>query len=391
MSRLIVPMSSSSVDYADAPPVEVAPPLPENSPIVVVDDDPSMRALIGKYLSRDGYPVEEFQDARDALDALSRESTALLISEMVMPGMSGIDLARRALEEDPDLAIIILTGAADAPTAAESLRLGLADYLTKPIDIGGLEESVQRALRRRAQAIYRRKLQEWLRGEVASHTEEMRCQKAELEQLTLAALSALIRAMEAKGPYLKGHSERVGNLCEEMARRLGMGPKGVKEVRVAGLLHDIGMIRIPDSILNKPAALTPQEYQQIKEHVTIGAEILRPLTYLGRSLEYVRHHHERLDGSGYPDGLKGNDTPLGARILALAESYVSLSEERPFRPALSPLEALETLGATEGMWYERRLLDALELAVNEEESLAPAPGLPILPDALTSRVPQTSI
>ncbi len=244
-------------------------------------------------------------------------------------------------------------------TAIQSLRLGVSDYLTKPVDLEDLEHVVAQTLRRRAAAIYRSKLETWLREEVDRQTRE-------LQQVTFTTLAALVRAMEAKDPYLKGESERVARLSQRLARRLGMDPEEVREVQIAGTLHDIGFISTPDSILHKEGKLSDEEYADIRRHVEIGVAILEPLKHLGRAIEYVRYHHERWNGSGYPEGLKGEEIPLGARIVGLADSYVALTTDRPFRPAQSPAEALQTLQATEEVWFQRELLDALKTVVREE-------------------------
>ncbi len=188
---------------------------------------------------------------------------------------------------------------------------------------------------------------------------------AELERVKAATLRALVRGMEAKARYLKGDAERVASLCERMATHLGLSPSEVEEIRNAGLLHDIGMINTRDAVLQKSGPLTEQEHEHLKNHVTVAAEILQPLTYLGRSVEYIRYHHERLDGSGYPEGRRGDEIPLGAQIVGVADAYSTLTEQHPFRPAVSPTEALQALRGAEGVWFDRRLLAALEWAVVE--------------------------
>jgi response regulator RpfG family c-di-GMP phosphodiesterase len=359
-------MSWTPFDFDKTGRVDIKLPEPEATPIIVVDDEQSVLSLLSKVLRREGYPVETFESATDALKRIGEGGVALLITDIRMPVMNGIELARRALEEDPDLAILVLTGAADTDTAVESLRLGIKDYLAKPVSVDALIESVGRALRRRSQELYRHRLEVWLRAEVDRQTEQTRRQSEELKKVSVAALSALVRAMEAKEPYLRGHSEKVAALCEKMGSRLGFKPHEREELRTAGLLHDIGMIAIRDSVVNKDGQLTEEEYRDIQRHVEIGAGILQPLAHVGRAVEYLRCHHERLNGSGYPRGLKGSEIPLGGQVVGLAEIYVSLTEDRAHRQAQSEREALETLREGQGIWFEPRVFQALEKVLLEE-------------------------
>ena len=192
----------------------------------------------------------------------------------------------------------------------------------------------------------------------------------ELKYLKTATLAALVETMKAKAPYLKRDAERVARLSASMATYLGVGSRQVQEIRDAGLLHDIGMISMQEAVLQKSGPLTEEERKQVKHHVLVATEILLLLPYLGRTAEYVLHHHERLDGSGYPDGLRDDEIPRGAQIVGVADAYAALTEERPYRPALSPTEAIETLrgggGGGNPAWFDDEVLDALEWAVLEE-------------------------
>jgi putative nucleotidyltransferase with HDIG domain len=353
-------MSWTPFDFDQTGPAGVGLPAPEATPVMVVDDEPPVLALLAKVLGREGYPVETYESAHDALGRIAEGGIALLITDIKMPLMSGIDLARSALEEDPDLAILILTGAADTDSAVESLRLGVEDYLTKPISVDALTEAVGRALRHRSQELYRHRLEAWLRAEVDKRLEQVQRQAEEIERVSLAALTALVNAMEAKDPYLKGHSEKVAGLCAELASEIGLEPDEVEELRMAGLLHDIGMIAIRESVVHKEGQLTTEEYQHVQEHVDIGATILRPLTNIGNAVEFVRCHHERMDGSGYPRGLAGSELPIGGQVVALAEMFVSLTEKRAHRQARSEGEALQTLSAEMKAKFDSNIFAALE-------------------------------
>ncbi len=352
-------MDWTSVDPNDRASIGAAVPEPESSPIVVADDETSILDLLDKVLGGEGYPVESYTSGREALARIREGGIALLITDIKMPDMDGMELASQALEEDPDLAVLVLTGAGDTESAVESLRLGVEDYLQKPVSVDDLVESVGRALRRRSQSLYRHHIEAWLRAEVDKRTEQVRKQGEELQEVSLATLRALIRAMEAKDPYLKGHSEKVAELGVKMAMHLDLDIPEIEDVRVACLLHDIGMIAVRESVLHKEGKLTEEEYAHVQEHVEVGANILRPLTNLGKAIEYIRCHHERLDGTGYPRGLAGDEMSLGAQIVGVAEIYISLTEERPHRPARSAEDARAAFKKSCSSWYASHVIEAL--------------------------------
>lgn len=348
----------------DAPPVPTGtpqqiPPSPASTPVVVADDEPGVLRAVQRVLEGSGYPVVACEDPRDALARVREGGVAILITDLVMPEMSGLELTRHALGSAPDLAVILMTGRGDENTAAQALRLGVWDYLQKPFGASELEAAVRNVLIRRALILKRHGSSARLREAVALQAREIQQSRAEVQDLTVGVLSVLARLQDERFPWLKGNSERVSALAAEMATHLGLEPEDVQDIKVAGLLHDIGMVSMPDEIMNKPGPLSGPEYELIKEHPRIGAELLAPLRILSRASEYVLFHHERINGSGYPDGLTGPETPLGAQIIGVAESFTTLTESRPFRPSVTPEEAIETLRMSEGVWFDSDLLDAL--------------------------------
>ena len=334
-------------------------PSPTEASIFVVDDDEAIVQSLVHFLGDQGFQVTGFQDPIVAAEAIRTSRPELLLTDRKMPGLSGFDLARRALEEDPDISVVIITGARDVELPIQAFRLGAADYLLKPLDLKEIEETVSRILIRRAQAIFRRGAEERMREEAKARARQLQSKKEELEAVTEGALSALVRIQEERTPHFEGHSRAVANLSERLARELGLPRGEVNSCNTAGFLHDIGMIAIPDRILEKSSPLIAEEYAQVQEHCRTGKEILQPFTHLGRVPEYVGAHHERVDGSGYPEGLTENEIPLGGQIVGVAETFSALVETRPFRTAHSPSEALDILGGTEGIWYSKEVLDAL--------------------------------
>ena len=336
-------------------------PRPAESPVMVVDDDPAVLKVFCRSLERQGYPVKGFLnplDARAALDA--GEAPHLLVVDKEMPGLDGLSLAQHAVESDPSAVAMVITGRPDFESAIKALRLGVVDYLLKPLDAGTFEAAVRRALLARAQAAFHRRVHGRLRDEVQQKTAELERQHARLESVTIASLSALVRLLEARSHHFEGHSQEVARVAERIARKMSLPPEEVEAVRIAGLLHDIGMISVPDAILNKGQDLTPSEYATVREHTLLAEKVLRPFTHLGPAVDYVASHHERLDGSGYPKGLTGKDISLGAHIVSVADVYVALVESRPFREAVTPEEAIATMRGTQGKWFSGKVLDALE-------------------------------
>jgi putative nucleotidyltransferase with HDIG domain len=211
---------------------------------------------------------------------------------------------------------------------------------------------VQKALLAYATDEYSIEMDRWLRDEVHRQT-------SLVHELTLGTIEALLGALEARSPYFRGHSQSVAVSAAGIARELGLAPEAVKEIRTAGLLHDVGMIAVPDAVVNKPAGLSPEEYALVKQHCAKGAEILRPMAHLGEAITFVLEHHERIDGSGYPEGKSGEGISLGGQIVGLAETWTALTEQRAYRNRMAPMEAMETLAGAVGAWYDAELIEAL--------------------------------
>ncbi|HEY2824640.1 MAG TPA: HD domain-containing phosphohydrolase [Gemmatimonadales bacterium] len=338
-------------------------PPPEAVAALIVDDDDAMRAALTRFFTARGSRVEAVPSGERALAALHHGAFAVMMLDMNLPGMSGADLVPRALEVDPDLAIIMLTGVKDATSAAICMQRGALDYLTKPVELTDLGSAIDRALRRRSTAIQNREISTWLKEEVTQRAGELERERRKLEQLTVATLEALINALEAKNEFLAGHSTRVAAIGATIATELHLSDDEIDQVRIAGRLHDLGKIGVRESVLNKSGPLTDDEYRHVREHVTIGAQILAPLAHLGDVIAFVRGHHEHWDGSGYPDRLTGEGIPLGARILAAAEIFDALTTQRPYQETMDAGEAAARMRQITGSVIDPRVMAALEGAV----------------------------
>jgi cyclic di-GMP phosphodiesterase len=337
--------------------------------LLVVDDEEPIRNALKKFLTQQGYDVATAASGEDALRILQRQKISVVLLDVRMPGRSGIDLVPQVLELDPSVAVLMLTAVNDATTAALCMQRGAMDYLTKPIDLADLARAILRAIRRRDSIIEQANLNQWLKEEVAVRTAELRRERAKLERLSVATLEALVNALEAKDPFIRGHSTRVADLSALIAAELGLGDEQVEQVRMAGRLHDIGKIGIREEILGKEGPLTTEEYEQVKQHVVVGSQILAPLAHLGDIIAYVRSHHERWDGQGYPDQLKREEIPLGARILGAAEIYDALTTSRPYQEKMPPEVAVERMRDLAGSVLDPEVYRALETAVRRRQAL----------------------
>lgn len=337
--------------------------------VMVVDDEAPLRSALSRFLKERGYTVTTASSGTQALQRLPEDRPDLMLLDIRMPGLNGIDVVPEALEHDPDLAIVMLTAVGDATSAALCMQRGALDYLTKPIELNDLASAVARALRRRDTMLQDREISSWLKEEVSRRTEELDRARQRQEELTVATLEALVHALEAKNRYLAGHSARVAAFAATIASELGLADEKVEQVRIAGRLHDLGMIGIREDVLDKKGQLTDEEYEHIKEHVLIGSRILAPLAHLGNVVGFVRGHHERFDGSGYPDGLSGEDIPVGARIISAAEVYDALTTSRPYQEKLTPEEAVSRMRMLEGKVLDPAVMDGLARSVAQRQTL----------------------
>ena len=337
--------------------------------VLVVDDEEPIRNALKKFLIQQQFEVYAAGTGDEALQHLRRHRIALMLCDIRMPGTSGVDLVPQAIEVEPDLAILMLTAVNDATSAALCMQRGAMDYLTKPIELADLGRAVQRALKRREMLLENRQLNQWLKEEVTTRTAELQRERMKLERISVATLEALVNALEAKDPYMRGHSARVADLAATIAHQLGTPEEDVEHIRVAGRLHDLGKIGTREAVLNKQGPLTPDEFEHVKQHVVIGSQILAPLSHLGDIIGAVRGHHERWDGTGYPDGLRGDAIPLGARIIGAAEIYDALCTARPYQEKLTPEQAVERMEGMASTVLDPKVYEALSTVVARRGTL----------------------
>lgn len=287
--------------------------------ILIVDDIPSNIELMETILEREDFNVLTALSAADALQLIKDSPPDLAILDVMMPGMDGYELCRRlkAISGSKFFPVIMVTALNGLEDKIKGLEAGADDFFSRPFYNIELMTKIRSLLRLK-------RLQEEL-----DHSESI--------ILTLAV------ALEAKDPYTKGHSERVGNFSARLAEFIGLPEEEQSLIRKAGIIHDIGKIGIGEGILHKVEPLSEEELQLIRQHPVIGENICKPLSSIRATLPAIRHHHERWDGRGYPDGLKGDEIPLIARILGIADSHDAIMSERPYRRPLSMGEALRKM------------------------------------------------
>jgi response regulator RpfG family c-di-GMP phosphodiesterase len=337
--------------------------------LLVVDDEETIRLALSRFLRSRGYDVHTASTGAAALESLAGARFALMLCDVRMPGMSGVEVVPHALAIDPDLAVVMLTALNDAATATGTLTQGALDYLMKPVELADLQQSVERALARRSRSIEQRTIERLIREEVALRTAELEREKSALRSLTISVAETLINAMEAKDIYLRGHSQRVAELAASIAEHLELDEDMVEHVRLAGRLHDVGKIGIREEVLNKPGKLTPEEFEHIKAHVRIGMEILAPLKHIGTALRFVHDHHEHWNGHGYPRGLAGEEISLGGRILTAADAFDALTSKRAYREPMDPIQTVEYLANHAGTLLDPAIYQALRAVVLRRRTL----------------------
>ena len=333
-----------------AVPPQQQPTLPQRSAgagplihVLVVDDEEAVRVALSRFLRSKGYDAVAVGSGAEALERLAKGPFEIMLCDIRMPGMSGLEVLTQALALSSDLGVVMLTAVNEAETATDALARGAMDYIVKPVGLEELERAVQRVAHRRRLEIERRNVEVIIRDEIASRTDELEQERTAMRTLVLGIADTLINAMEAKDVYLRGHSQRVADLAASVADALGLSADVVENVRLAGRLCDVGKIGIHEAVLNKPGSLTPEEFEHVKDHVRIGMEILAPLKHMPIAVEYVGDHHEHFDGSGYPRGLAGEQISIGGRILAACDAFDALTSKRAFREARSPADTLAHL------------------------------------------------
>lgn len=316
--------------------------------ILIVDDEVANLRLLRRVLGRE-YEVLEATSGQEGLELLKKNNVSLIITDQRMPAMTGVQMLEQSLPVNPDAIKILLTGYTDVQALIDAINAGhVYKYVPKPWDADELKLTVRRALET---------------FELKEHNirliQELKSAMGELEELSMGTIRALADALDAKCDYTAGHSLRVSRIACLIGKTLGLPSEDLRDIELGGILHDIGKIGVPESILWKPAQLTPDEREVMRKHPSISAQIIGELRGLRRAREYVRHHHEYFDGSGYPDGLKGENIPLGARIILVSDAYDAMTTDRPYRKAIGHDRAVKELAEMKGTQFDPTVVEAL--------------------------------
>ncbi|MGH9804244.1 MAG: HD-GYP domain-containing protein [Candidatus Acidiferrales bacterium] len=305
--------------------------------ILVVDDNSAVRELLAELLRVQGFEAVTASDGEAALAEFSRRQPDLVLLDVVMPGLDGFEVCRR-LKKDPEhrlTPVVLVTGLSATEDRVRGIEAGADDFLSKPVDRTELFARVRSLLSLKA------------------HTDEL--ERAE------AVLFALARSIEGKDPYTEGHCERLSDYSARLGARVGLGEDQLTALRRAGTVHDIGKVAVPDAVLLKPGPLTPAEQAIMQEHPVVGERICAPLKSFRHVLPIIRHHHERLDGTGYPDRLKGEAIPVTARVLQIVDVYDALITERPYKQAFSVAEAMAVMEEeVRKGWWDREIFSEFQ-------------------------------
>jgi putative nucleotidyltransferase with HDIG domain len=334
--------------------------------ILIVDDEEAIRDVVSTLLEAQGYRCTAVSNGREAVDYLQNNSAELVLSDMIMPEMSGMQLLAWLRTHHKDFPVIMVTAMHDVSTALEAIRRGAYDYILKPFEKDRLFTSVRRALEHRRLVEENRNYQRNLEKLVEQRTAQLQHALSQLEKSYDETLEALGGALDLKDAETEGHCKRVTAFTIAIAKAMKVDPALLPQISRAAFLHDIGKMAIPDRILRKPGPLTVEEKDVMRTHCEIGYNMLVRIPFLREAAEIVLAHQEYFDGSGYPRGLAGEGIPLGARIFAVADALDAMISDRPYRKALSIEHARAEIQRCSGTQFDPK---AVEVFLSIPESL----------------------
>jgi putative nucleotidyltransferase with HDIG domain len=346
--------------------------------ILIVDDEIEITEILADLLSED-YECLKASSAEDALVRLHEGNFQLVISDITMPGMSGLEMIPHIKGFSPQTVVVMISGMQTVESAIGALRLGAFDYLMKPFDLRQVEAVVKRALEHHDLVVAKQRYENHLEELVEQRTAELDRALNSLEGSYRSTLKALTAALETRDSETHGHSERVVSYSLRLGREYGLNSAEMKALEFGSLLHDIGKIGVPDSILRKPAKLTEEEWVRMREHPLHGQQILRGIEFLQGASRVVAQHHEKWDGTGYPLGLRADDIDICARIFAVADAFDAITSDRVYRRGKPYEAAAQELDDWAGRQFDPKVVEAFHRVPKEDweelhrQSLMPKP------------------
>jgi response regulator RpfG family c-di-GMP phosphodiesterase len=363
--------------------------------ILCVDDEPMIREILREALEQEGHRVSEAENGRVALDKVTGGGFDLIVTDVKMPVMDGFTLMKNLGDLTDQIPVVVITSFGDIDVAVDAIRLGAYDYIVKPFNISQVTISVQRALERRRLLLENLQYKKSLEQKVVEKTIDLIRKNKKLEQQAKllegllrdlresyeASLDAMVSAIESRDCETKHHCRRVQVYAVMLAQRLGVTPEQLVDISYGSLLHDVGKIGVPDSILLKPGKLTDSEWEVMRRHTLIGHQMISRIKFLRGAADIVLHHHERWDGGGYPHGVSGEEIPLGARIFSIIDTYDAMTSKRPYKEALPIAQARAEIARCAGTQFDPRIVteflrfedeELIEARARVEEEAAPA-------------------
>jgi putative two-component system response regulator len=323
--------------------------------ILVVDDDDDIRDILSYGIKGAGCRCLTAESGESALELLKTQPVEVVVSDVQMHGMSGLELCR-LVKADFDADVIIITGLVKNFHYEEIIAEGASDFIEKPIRLAEIVARLKRVLNERQ-----------IRGKLKDTARELRHNVDRFQQAMEGFVQAISLAVEMRDPYTAGHQDRVADLSGAIAGKMGLSEDRIYGLRMAGVIHDLGKITIPGEILCKPGRLSGPEYEMIKTHVQSGYDILKKIDFPWPLADIVLQHHERLDGSGYPNGLAGDQILIEARILSVSDVFETIGSHRPYRPSLGVKKAMDELKENSGRLYDPDVVEACLSLVNQAD------------------------
>ncbi len=334
--------------------------------ILVVDDEEPIREIVASMLTAAGYSCKHAASGMEALAVLtSGEDFELMLSDLMMADLDGIGLLERTKEKYPDMPVVMVTAVHDISVALAAIRNGAYDYLLKPFEREQLLNTVSRALENRRLKVENRTYQLNLESLVKARTEQLQATVRELQRSYDITLEVLGEALDYKDRETEGHSKRVTAYTIAIAKNMGIPKEQIEIIARGAFLHDIGKMAIPDSILNKPGKLTPEEVIIMREHCYLGYKLVQRIPVLKEAAEIVYSHQERFDGTGYPNGLRGDAIPLGSRIFSVADTLDAITSDRPYRPKQSMSAARAEIQRCTGTQFDPEVVSVFQQMPDE--------------------------